>query len=1206
MTTNVIESTVRINEAAADLQSMVEAAKERELGYIRKIVAEKNATVGEAHKAANKAFNDHVIVPLVLSYSINDGNCAVIQNFTLGSKRLEGNITVPTVDLQRGTVADNSALRDGTIVTQSSISVLSGGFVNGVAADNIEVSKVVTKGMIKASRDLIGLTFASKKNAKLYLTHPIWVMPNKADMLMLSEQVVPAGRNEKRVIYINIMTGKQYTGSAKPALNGQWQRYLFLGYTPSMARLDSCLLINTIIKTDEGYVVDNKRPLTFLNHIGYGSVATFQAKGDITKADNIKCNARLLQRATHTKDFGLLKDVWVLNGKFSEDDGADGQSLVTEETVIDGALMQSGVTLKKGTVKGIGLQDRSGSDKAQAKVITNEQMIGLIEMYTRRNYGFTKYGNPDADAPQLLVDENCWKYKISEEYFGEGIEFDVLALVHEISQPTLNIQLMTKLSSSQYLPEITARAYKETIAKNFSFLDRNHDASISEISAGLGSQALLAMYPEFALQYQGVVKSAASTAVDSMFRSICRFNLLMPESKWKTFIGDWASFFGKRLLRDNEVFCPWLKEGEKVSIVRFPSVFTEEFYTAVAVGLKTLLRRAAKLDLPSKEKELLASLVKDTEAATIMTPNHKGFRVLTGGADYDTDKGIVSRWSILVKAFSELKAHAIEGIGAPVSKEKAINFCWKNCAEAFITLMYAPKIGRVCNNLTALIELSTMDKETQIKVMSYVLDNEGGKDAYTRHFDYLDEEGITKVTIEQAKAAVADMREADLTDDDTRAAILYDCMVIGKTEVDRTIDAPKTGDDVSPLLNWLDHDGVMVDTDLFDHMSLAEKDGRYVLAMDKPRRGGRLAMMRHAIIDKFLADVNQLYSEKVLMSDSLTSLIAVEADSAVTKSLVSLKSQYGAIQGLRRMDKQMYAGSDALVLQEKLRYSKALFGALANEARMLAQVNGYDTVRFGKAILAATATKSFKLGESIDNLFATTLFSPELMHLADECYADESTMLSQQIYAVNDAELNHGEVLTFAGNFGKRADGSVVAVAGAKIKAGKYEVAVREDGIYVTKDILDIFALPEVNGSFLLNISARAIVAAGGIKKVADLLADADNAVVSVPFVRGQHNDCVILYKDGKEIARLGLAINGSALCKMLDCVSADIVTFKTGIIADSLGRNTKVAMLVLNKNGVVEKNTIRKDIVHVAMGIDDLAEEGGAADYAELETMDL
>lgn len=1201
---NVPMNSEKVESAAAELQAMIDE-NQNEPCYIRKILSERQESNLKAHKAATKAVNDRRTVPLVLNYSINDGNCAVIQNFILGSKKLDDSTTVPSIEVQRGTVADNSALRDGTIVTQSSISILSGVFINGVAADNLEVSKVLTKGMIKASRDLIGVTFASKKNAKVYLTHPVWIMPNKAGMVMLSETVVPNGISGKRVVYTDIMTGKPYTGSAKPALNGQWERYLFLGYTPSGVRLDGCLMINTIIKTADSYAIDNRRPLTFLNHIGYGSVATFQAKGDITRADNIKCNARLLQRATHTKDFGTLENVWVLNGKFSDTDGADGQSFVIEDKLIAGVEKVRNVTLKKGTVKGRAVQDRSASNKDQSRVITAKQMLGMVCSLARRGITFTKYGDPSAEYPDMLADENCWKYQISKEYFGDGVEFDVLALVHEISQPTLNIQLVAKLANSQYLPAILGRCYQETIVRNFNFLGRDHDASISEMSVGLGSQALLAMYPEFALQYQGVVKSASATAIDSMFRNICRFNLLMPESKWKTFIGDWAAFFGQRLLLDHEVFCRWLHEGEQVVVVRFPSVHPQEFYTATAVGIKTLLRRIAKLDLCQEDKELLASLVKDTDESSIMTPDHKGFRVLTGGADYDTDKGIVSRWSQLVKAFSELKAHAIEGIGAPASKIKDMRFNWKNCAEAFVTLMYAPKIGRVCNNLTACIELSTMDSKSQIKVMRYVLDNASGTKKYAPHFDYVNDENITIVTIEQAKQAVADMKEADLTDDDTRAAILSDCLVIGKTEVDRTIDAPKTGDDVNPLLNWLDHDGVMVETDLFDHLSLQEKDGKYMLS-DTERRGGRLSNLRNSVIDKFLADINELCGEKVVMSDALTSLIASEAESAVTRSLVCLKSQYGAIQGLRRMDKEVYVGSDAMVLQEKLRYSKALFAALTNEAHMLAAANKYDTVRFAKAVLAATATKSFKLGESIDNLFATTLFTPELMRLADTCYADGNGSLYQQVFAVNGAELSHGETLVFAGNFGKRSDGTVVAVSSAKIKAGKYEVVVKDDGVYVTKNILDVFSLPAVNGSFLVNISSRAIAQNGGINKVAELLADADNAVVSVPFVRGQHKDCVILYKAGKEYARLGLAINGSALCKMLDCVSADIVTFKAGVIADSLGRNTNVVMAVLNKNGVVEKNTIRKDEEHEELSMYDLSEDGSAADYEELETMDL
>lgn len=1141
------------------------------------------AAINTANIKAMKKMARH-IAALCMEKAVNNKFKAIVQAVDMRIAKNKNRGDAVVVDWSEGSVDECAALREGLITTQGKISILSGTHMNGVQRPGMEVSGYLEKkGKQLVSRDILSITFSFVKMAEQYLYAPIWYKPNGVNPIFLAQLIYPGNKT----VFWDILRNEEYKGADLPRLNGQWYRYVFFGYTPAQARLNTCQLFNTVVKGSDGkYHIDTERARKLKSAVSLGATDLFAEAGLMTDKQIVQSEARPFQAMAGNKDFGSVT-VWMLNGKFSISDGHDGTSFVTERHLLAALKAYYGIDMPKGSLLGLALQDRTGMDKAMTYVVSDWEMAALCKAYQRRGMDFTVYGKPDAAIPELLSDRNSWKAAISGL---ADVHMNIMAVVHEISQPTLNIQLIAKLAGSPHLDEIIRTCYRGLINQYFGFLRGDKEATLADVSAEMGSQTLLRCFPEFAKQYSGVLRGAVSTAAESAFKKLIRFNLPMPDSKWKTFFGDVAALFGLRVLGDHEVYCPWLKEGEKVVIIRFPSVHPNEFFTATAVGRETIMKRILGLDLPAIERTLLMSLVSHMSGSLIMTPNTDEFRTLTGGSDYDTDKGIVSKWDVLVKAFEGLKAHAIKGGAAKANTAAQRKYCLESSVFAFLTVIMSPKIGVVCNNLTAVIELMGMPVPEQIRVMSAVIGNENGTGAYSSHFTDVDGNNITNISVSDCKAAVYDMRKANLNDDTTRTAVLYDCLCIAKTEVDRTIDAPKTGDDVRPLLNWLKRDAVKVETDLFDAIVMElGKDG-YSVGSKITRRGGRISSTRNALVDEFLADINDLMNTKVEMGQALSNLISSEAESKVTKSMVALKMMYGLITGLRRMDMASVATRNATVIQNKLKYSKAFFAAITNMGRMLAKEAGYDSVRLAKAALVASASRGHAYGKNIGNLFSTTLFSPELMRLAVENYGGENTEYFEEVHAINNAELVNGEMLTVAAGFCYRGKDKV-AVMEKKIKAGSYEVAIKEDGAYLKKSILDVFAIPETNGTFMVNISSKTIDDNKGATNVVALLEQADNIVVSTPFVRGQHNDCIVLYKEGQEIARLGIAINGYALTKMLDCTSADIVSIKNGLI-DNNGVARKAVVVLLNKNGVVDKGTIRKDEVHEEEDLSSLLNE--------------
>lgn len=1140
---------------------------------------------------------DREAFPIVMKKAIYaNANITVVSpafHLSIGTKE-EGGRFIQCFS-SRSAMPNNTAIRNGLIKISDKLEVMTGMIKGGKLQTCFNVSTVKATGRIKPSYDVASFTFGTTRLAEEILYRPIWFAQKDGMPVLLSERKSVVGAT----YYFDILADRH--SNLVPELNGEWVRYRFLEYTPAKARLNSCVLLNTVELEDGKYVVNDLRPFYFMNIVSCGAVRIFNQKGMQTKATLIKWSARPAQRLTYTEVMGVLQSTAILNGSFAVA-GLDGMSFVRASILVP-ALRAQGFNIKEEDLIGTAVQGRPGMAKAMVIIVSDAQMTMLCKVLKKRHEGGFDFHGEASTCPDFIADDMCWKANIDPE--AKDLDFDVLAPVTAVADPALNIQLVAKLVGTPEFPQIMKESFELFMDKEFSLLSADKTAKISDMSAALGAQALMRNYLPFAMQIEAVKTNALDTMVDAAFKKLLRFNMPIKDAKWMTFCGDFACLFGKKILKENEVLSKELKGSMDVDVVRFPSVFPREFFQAVTVSPNTYISRVlADADFSKDEKELLISLIKSLDAHLLVTPDFDTFRIKTGGADYDTDKGIVIWNKTIVSAFSRVKSMAVEGTKAKPSKALFGRYNPNSSVMSFLSVIQAEKIGKACNNLTACIEQSTMPAIDQIMVMSAVIGvDPAGKEHYTAHFNIADLRGVYCVTPEQILQARDDMRKADLHDDATRAAILFDCLVIAKTEVDRIVDAPKNADQVEFTFIWNNKQDVHVKTDLFDNIVLGKAAGQYVVSnLDGEFCGGAIADIRHILIDTFLKKVNGIKGNTATMSEALFDIISQESGSKICSSYVALKMLYSSVAGLKRSDRDaLPAGADDFVLREQVRWAKAHYAAISNMGRMMAKELGYDEVQLATAVLAASADEKLKMSKVIKNLFASTLFAPELMRFAEKYYGKNgSDVLSERLYVVNNAELVDGEILVLTGGVAKRGE-EIVAVTKAKLN-GSYKIELRGKKAFAVQSITEMFAVPETNGSFVVNVHAAAIKEAGGAKKVYDLLKAAANITVSTPNRKGYRDELVMYNEANEEIGRLRITMGFSSavLCKMLDCTVADVIDVKAGVI-DAAGRAYEVVQVLMNKTGVIDKGAIRKDIVVEA----NVYEEGSFEDYEELGLCD-
>lgn len=1099
----------------------------------------------------------------------------VFQKITFTTQKNKDTSTSNIVEFGISMMGSNQLVRSQKLNTLDNIKF-------PIATFNSEEGAIASGGTLGIKRndytlptkDVIGVTFMDNTLAQTIVVAPLWIHANGIKPIVLSE--ISIG------MFYDVVNNCDYEGKA-PQLDGVWKRYIFFKSTPAEVRTTSFVGIDTIVKNSKGeLVIDDRRGFKAIDFLTYGAASMLFDKGNLKLKKFAKGFARLAQWSPYSRDFGKLDSFWILFGVFDETNSNDGLAYVLEGVIIEAVHKITGIRLEDGSLVGKAVQCRPGLAKTMAMIVSRETMMTIVAAH--QDDGFDKIIGEDVEVPAFLADENCNKADVKSV---EDISFTVLAPMVKLSKPSFNVQLIAKIVNSDTFPEIMDEAYNAEIENRFGFLsEKIEDQTIGSVMSGVASQALMTFAPTFTNRVNSIRSNIIRTAAKAIVKNISGMNLPLKGSKWMRFTGDFACVFAPKgegsnpsvyLLEPDEILCG-LKDDVEIEVVRFPAPCPFEHFPAKTVSKRTVLKRAKALLRTLKiniaQFKAIKEYVMNLDSNILMAPHVQRFRDLTGGSDTDADMGIVIWNKKVVKAMRETAPLSIDSI-KPIEDVIAGKLDAIGHRKAYLSAILAPKVGVVCNHITALVEMKYLSKEVQVDIIKSVLKlEEIGTGDYKTRFDHEMAVGLKEVS-ESIKA----MKEANFEDDRIRKNVLADAMVIAKTINDRTIDAPKTGDKIEEgLLKWRNDVRSAIFYSLRIHEEVTNDGIKFSVNVDPDENYiqehcGRISDVRQKLADRFAAKLNELFSETAMLGSKEKALIQAVSGRSETESFSFLKMMYSDASGLKRTEGE--GVNNDFLARQKLAWYKTRIEAIKNMGLMIAKMNNLNGVRVGRLALHASASTKDGISDIVTNNFMTICFPEAIMQMAAEFYGANSE-LKQEVYPVNNAKLIDGEVLVMKNGTGYRSTSEdPVALCEARLD-GEYAVEMEEaPGIkfFVKSDIKELFAVPEVNGSVLARVHRSELKEKDAVKRLANLLGAAEYAVFFCPLGtrdKGQH-DSLALYRNNKQYASVRLSLEGRDLCKVLHGKKIEIVDTKSGMIKSNKDKDILVMNILGNIVGAKE-----------------------------------
>ena len=1111
-------------------------------------------------------------------------------------------VSTEGISITMSAMGSNALVRSGKIDAVDSLNIPLVTYAKGKkeSAGELFIQKgkklMPTKQLLGVKIDGIGAD--TELLAESVLSNPIWVNLDKLAVLVESEGT-----------FFDLLNMSQETDQ-RPVLDGTWSRYKFFKATPAEIRTSSCVMIDTLVEVDGKYKFDNNRGIKALDFLSHGASKWARGKGELPQSKFAKLFARFAQWSPYSRSFGSVPSFWVYNKKF-DGNNLDGQAYILADYVQECIYKITGIMIPLKRLIGRGLQARPALVKGMPKIISRRSMATKINFIGKDNV--TCYTGADVDVPVFLADKNCDK---ATPLDMENITMDILAPMVTLRKPSLNMQLSGKIVDSSLFNTIVDECYDELIGKRFNFLTAEATRqTIESVMAGVDSAALLTFAPELANRIHSIRANAIETATKAAMVDISRMNLPIKGASWRRFEGDPAGFYGVSILNEGEIYVAGMKEGIEVYVVRFPAACPFEKYKAVTVGAKTLYRRVDDLlksgAITKAIRDDIYESIRTQDKNMMLTPRSDRFRNLTGGADYDSDMGMVIENKKIVAAFDETPAFSFESEKMPKDIMRPALDADGNIL-AFLGSIKSPKVGIVCNHVTALLELNHLPKETQIEIVSEVIksiklttENVDATRVYVRHFTKQD----VMVTVKEVLACLADMKFANIEDDAVRKDVLWDALVIAKTVLDRTIDAPKSGDSIdNVVLPWKKNIKSSVFCDLTLNKRVDKETGRPYYSVNiggeyNTNHDGKIAEVRFALAERFAAYVQSLLIEKAEVSNKEIGFINGTRKAPEYASFVELKNIYSDISAIKRTEAA--TTDNDFMARRLLAWYKPYVAAIENMGLMMAAAHDRTPEQVGKLALAAsTGIKGNP--RVIESNFMSVVFSHEAMQFAAKHY-NANTVVTQDIYAINDAMLVDGEVIEMRNGSGYRLnEKDPVAICGVRLD-GEFVVEQEEapgTGFYVKQEIRDMFAMPKVNGSVLFRVHSSELEKEGCEEHLDNLLKSAAKAKVYCPAkdrlkkANGSFfNDSLYLYDaDGKCIGSIRISIwKANELQKVLHDKVITISSSKHGKIDLKNEETGKVRTL---KSMIVLGNLFGANTPALDTELDEESIMGDAGDY--------
>ena len=307
-------------------------------------------------------------------------------------------------------------------------------------------------------------------------------------------------------------------------------------------------------------------------------------------------------------------------------------------------------------VLGTRLQARPGSAKIQLFVIPDALMDVLYNQ--RLAKGQVVKPIPVGKTPSLMLDENAVKAKIN---WDNGIKLEIMATTHD-TKAKLSKQMITKVFYALSIAGVNPDEIVKDLADSLyeAVKDEYKNAGKQERGNAL-SKSEMDILADISEDNPLVKFDSKINKLNAVAKIVDKMRIVDSEDDfYGTILPDFASIFGFRLIKDDELYTPAKSDVVVECILgKFPSLGLCEFFSAKTVTLKTLIRRlkreCARLGLSQEFQDEFIKLLKSLGKSTIILPANRVVLDTCAGLDFDFDTAVLFFGPIMRSLFGKEK-----------------------------------------------------------------------------------------------------------------------------------------------------------------------------------------------------------------------------------------------------------------------------------------------------------------------------------------------------------------------------------------------------------------------------------------------------------------------------------------------------------------------------------------------------------------------
>jgi len=505
------------------------------------------------------------------------------------------------------------------------------------------------------TKDVVSISFNSDDYINSVIHFGIYV-----DYTELPHKVY-VGKSETTVILLgskgieDIITIDEMTKDATNVVH-----YFGAEASPSMLRSSQAYSASTELDNDER-----------LDKITYGGWSKIKgAKVEGKKA--VKYTARTSQGQSPSCAFGTVRTLGYVIDNFKAM-SFDGVAFMLDEFIAEKVTEKIGVPFAPIAVRGFELQLRPWTVKAAGPVISKGMMTEL--MLQREVVRFIRgeitdeqqkqidlgkdgiyagkciiIGEDKTSAPDVLVDTNSVKMVFD---YNRSSDLNVLD-IGQASGANLSKQMLEKAFNvdAKATQDAIFNIYETNFNKEIGDLfveQKTKIPSIKEIDNLYLNNIIASIAPNYAIAKNfSLYKTLLGTETKRMDKNINKLKLAVEGNNGRLF-PDMSKMFGFRLIKDDELFFKkaysYFKATDntdmKVSVFKYPTMGSKEYFAAKLVSMTTLRKRIKAAygqgKINKNQMELLIDFYATLDEAVIVVPAIEILKQMLAGMDFDYD-----------------------------------------------------------------------------------------------------------------------------------------------------------------------------------------------------------------------------------------------------------------------------------------------------------------------------------------------------------------------------------------------------------------------------------------------------------------------------------------------------------------------------------------------------------------------------------------